>query len=257
MSLILKEIAPPLARIWLNRSEKHHAFNAEMMHRFAETVKEIGQTPEVRVVVLSSRGAASFCSGGDAVYFRSLQTAGEVEQMSRLMQQTLRQIAEGPQYYIAAVNGDVLGGGLELMIACHYRIAVSSARFSFRQAANGIITGWGGGRRIMAALGAKRALNLFLSAATLSAAEAKSLGLVDELSSVTQLEEKIRQLTNAIGAVPEAAFRAFMELYLQRNSGNLAEIETGLFVDLWFKKEFREWLENFGRKGERPPASEK
>lgn len=248
MSFILKELAPPIAWIWLNRPEKHHAFNAEMMHDFSRFVEEFRRHPDIRVVILSSRGAESFCAGGDVEYFQSLKSDKEVREMSLLMQDALRAISEGPRFYIAAINGNALGGGLEILSACHYRMAVPAAKFGFRQAANGIITGWGGGRRMMDDLGPRRALQLFLCAQTLTAKEAQAIGLIDEICPSEELTDRAGQLARRISAIPSDAFNAFMILYRERHSPRRAEIETELFVKLWFRESFQNWSENFLKK---------
>ena len=127
---------------------------------------------------------------------------------------------------IAAVNGDVLGGGCEVLVACHLRLAVGSARFSFRQAAMGVVTGWGGGVRVLRLLGRSRAQRLLLTAEVIDAAEARRIGLVDGVvEEPGRLMDEAFELARRIAANAPESIAAFLELARTYESEGIATAE--------------------------------
>lgn len=239
-----------IAVITLNRPEVHHAISEEMMTRLEEILDEIEGQPEVRVIILTASGETSFCAGGDLNYFMHLKTRQQARNMSLRMQSILNRIWSGERVVIAAINGQVFGGGCEILTACHFRIASSNARFSFRQAANGVITGWGGGLRLFRILGHK-GLHLLLTADNVDARLALQYGFVDTIVEIKALLPAAMALASRIIQNSADAVKIFLDLYRRSHidtEESLVEFETEAFTDLWVGKDFQKWINEYFNK---------
>jgi enoyl-CoA hydratase/carnithine racemase len=248
MSEILFEKQERTAIIRLNRPEVHNAINQSMMDRLEEILDELEQTPEVIAVILTGSGERSFCSGGDLKYFATLQSREAARAMSLRMRAILDRLYLGDRVVIAAVNGLAYGGGGEILTACHIRLAVPEATFSFRQAANGVITGWGGGIRLMNLLGAHRALPLLLTSRVYTAEQMREMGFVEEIIPREDLLPRALELAEVIAANSPAAVRGYLNLFRQvigNVPDSLKNAETEIFADLWMGNDFRSWLNQF------------
>ncbi|RMH74583.1 MAG: enoyl-CoA hydratase/isomerase family protein, partial [Calditrichaeota bacterium] len=198
--------------------------------------------------ILTGAGPTTFCAGGDLRYFATLTTREACLHMSRRMQALLDRLYFGDRVVIAAVNGQALGGGCEILTACHFRIAAESAVFAFRQAPNGIITGWGGGRRLFRLIGRSQALRLLLTGERIDAAGALRLGLVDQVVPADQVLPTARALAESITCHAPEVLAAFLKLARaveEMPPEKVAELETQLFADLWIQPPFQEFLRKF------------
>lgn len=134
-----------------------------------------------------------FSVGADLNEIRQLSGPDAVE-FARLGQSLMQAVEDYPSPVIAAIEGHCMGGGLDLALACHRRIAAPHAVFGHRGAALGLITGWGGTQRLPRLIGKGRALELFVAAEKVSAARALEVGLVDAIAD-DPVAEALRQLT--------------------------------------------------------------
>jgi enoyl-CoA hydratase/carnithine racemase len=137
-------------------------------------------------------GEPNFSAGADLNEIAAL-TGPQAYEFSAMGQELMHAIATFPAPVIAAINGFCMGGGLDLALACHRRIAAPSAVFGHRGASLGLITGWGGTARLPRLIGKGRALELFITAEKLSAQQALAIGLVDALAGdpVAEAERQI------------------------------------------------------------------
>ena len=246
--LVLYQLEKPIASIVLNRPEVHNALNREAMEQLQNAIQRALADKDVRAVIFTGAGEQTFCSGGDLKYFAQLTTRESGLEMSRFMQGILQLIWEAPKPFIAAINGNAWGGGCEILLACHYRIAADHASFSFRQLANGILTGWGGGVRLFQLLGRSRALHLLLTAETFSAEQARAFGFVDEVVPRQEVRSRAWALAQQIAAQSPTAVAALLEVlrYFDRGEWETARlVETNRFADLWVEKPFRQFLQKF------------
>ena len=234
--------------ITLNRPAVHNALNLEMMQLLAKTVDQVYQDPEVRVVILTASGTTTFCAGGDLKYFSTLKTSGEAYEMSQFMQTTLNRFWLGDRVVIGAVNGQAFGGGCEILTACHFLYSVPDATFSFRQAANGIITGWGGTTRLIKKLGRSQALKLLLPATEFTTVEALQMGFLDKIVHPDSLMPSVLKFARQIASKPSMVIKVFLDLSSQDDHQNLTdqfEKESRLFSELWVQQDFQDWLKGF------------
>jgi len=236
------------AVIRLNRPSVHNAINDVAMGRLEEIQEILGNRSEICAVIITGTGDESFCSGGDIRYFASLKTRGDALAMSQRMQAILKALKTGNQVVIAAVNGNALGGGCEILTACHYRIAEEHAKFSFRQAANGIITGWGGGVRLFNLIDRSHALRLLTTSATFNAQEALAIRFVNQVVPSGKAMETAFDLAGLLSRYSPSVVRAFLHILYKVEKGDIdaaVEFETERFGDLWISDDFKEWLKAF------------
>ncbi len=254
---VMLEFHAAVAVLRLNRPAVHNAINVEVMLGLEEALDRLDQRDEVRVVILTGAGERSFCAGADLNEIARRPNRGDGEAMSRRMKGILGRLADGARPVIAAVNGNTLGGGCEVLLACHLRIAVASARFSFRHAAMGVVTGWGGTARAISLLGSGQAVRLLLTAETLNAQEALRVGLVDALVDASDgLMDEAMRLAGSICANAESSVASFLELVrtYEREGREAADRrETELFGQCWVGEHFRRRVSEWKAKARNPP----
>jgi enoyl-CoA hydratase/carnithine racemase len=166
-----------VARIELD-NQPLNLVTGEMMERLDDVLDELARDREVRAVVVTGAGARAFCAGSDVKEFEAL--AGRVAQGKLLYEKYVyRKLAELPVPTIAAIEGDALGGGLELALCCDLRIASARARLGMPEVRLGVIPGSGGTQRLPAVVGPARAKELILVGELITAQRAEQIGLVN------------------------------------------------------------------------------
>jgi len=242
------EIQNKCAIIRLNRPEVHNAINDAVMTHLKGILDRLKKSPEILVVILTAAGEESFCAGGDLKYFSTLKTREAVLAMSQRMQMILYDLWRGGRVAIAAINGNAFGGGSEILTACHFRIAAEQAKFSFRQAANGLTTGWGGGPRLLKILGRTKALYLLLTSDLIDAQRALEMGFVDQVVPSNLIMETAYALAEKINRNSPAAVRALLKLTREteiEDWNSALECERNLLADMWIGPDFKNWLDRF------------
>jgi enoyl-CoA hydratase/carnithine racemase len=221
-----------IAILRLERPEVRNAIDSATLKGLEDCLATVDQEPEIAVLILTGAGTRTFCAGSDLGEFASLKDHQQGLHLVQRMEGVLSRLEDGPQVVIAALNGSALGGGCELLTACHLRLAAETAQFSFRQAAMGVTTGWGGGRRLFRQVGRAAALRLLLTADTLDAQEALRLGLVDFLAPAEQLMNEAVALAQRIADNSHQALRGFLELANAIDrlpAGEIPALERSLF----------------------------
>lgn len=211
MSTVRLEVRDRIAFLTIDRPEALNALNAPTIQALHEHVVALDERTDVRVVVLTGAGPKSFVAGADIAEFASYSPA-EGEALARRGHELLfNRIAQARKPYIAAINGFALGGGLELAMACHVRLASSTARMGLPEASLGVIPGYGGTQRLAQLVGKGRALELMFSASMIDATKASSWGLVNAVHEPEQLMEAAealaRQFIKASGDAQSAIIR--------------------------------------------------
>lgn len=208
-----------IASIVLNRPGDGNAVNMEMAQELEEIRSLINGDDGIYVVTVSGAGDA-FCRGSDKdLETLSFRPAGAIAGIDRPV--------------IAAINGDALGQGLELALACDIRLASDSARFGLTQVAQGIIPADGGTQRLPRIVGRGKALELLLTADTISANEALEIGLVSRVVPAKKLADEVTELAETIADKGPIALRYLKEAV---NKGMDMTLEQGLRLeaDLYF-----------------------
>lgn len=178
---ILLEHEKGIATIFINRPEKLNALNKATIQELHETLKLVDENPDVRVIIITGSGEKAFVAGADIAEFAHF-SAEEGTQLAAKGQQILFDFIENLKTpVIAAINGFALGGGLELAMACHFRIASENAKMGLPETSLGVIPGYGGTQRLPQLIGKGRALEMIMTAGMVDAQTAKMYGLVNHV----------------------------------------------------------------------------
>jgi len=179
------DVADRIATITVNRPEKLNALSARVIRDLGDAVNEAGVRPDVGGIILTGAGRA-FVAGGDLGEVEK-SSAIEAYRRARRGQKVFRMFERSPKPTIAAVNGFALGGGCELAMACHIRIASETAKFGQPETKVGVVPGYGGTQRLARLVGRARALQMLLTGELIDAAEAYRIGLVSRVVAPAEL----------------------------------------------------------------------
>jgi enoyl-CoA hydratase len=183
--------------ITINRPDKLNALNRTVMQELDEAVTELIGDPAIGAAIITGAGPKSFVAGADISEFVGLSN----EQGAALAQKGLDlyfKIERSPKPIVAAVNGFALGGGCELAMACHFRIASEQAKFGQPEVNLGLIPGYGGTQRLTQLVGKGRAIEMMITGSPIDATKALAYGLVNEVTSPDTLMEKTLALLQVV-----------------------------------------------------------
>lgn len=207
---LLFELSSGIARVTINRPDKLNALNATVISELGDAVTRIETDAAVRGVILTGSGQKAFVAGAD---IGELAGQGPIEGKTRSMlgQQVFRRLERCGKPVIAAINGFALGGGCELAMACHIRIAADHAKLGQPEVKLGIGPGYGGTARLPRLVGRGRALELLLTGGMIDAAEAYRIGLVNRVVPGDKLLAEAEALLRTILENGPLAIRACLE----------------------------------------------
>lgn len=183
---ILSENHGAIQIITINREDKMNALNIELIQEIGQEVARLNKEKTVRGIILTGKGNKAFAAGADISEFANFGEA-KAKEMSASGHRVFDSIEESEIPVIAAVNGFALGGGCELTMACHIRIASDNAKFGQPEVNLGVPPGYGGTQRLAQIVGKGRALEMLISANMIDAATALSYGLVTKVVSSEEL----------------------------------------------------------------------
>lgn len=217
------EINERVATVTIDRADKLNALNQKVIAELGALFTALFADASVGAIVLTGAGRA-FVAGADiAEVAEGAKTKGGLEEISAFGSRIFTSIERGPKPVIAAVNGFALGGGCELALACHIRLASEKAKFGLPEVKLGLIPGYGGTQRLPRLVGTGRALEMILTGEMIDASAALAMGLVNAVHPADQLLAAAQAmakgmtlqgplaLTNAIAAVEEGAGRTLDE----------------------------------------------
>lgn len=210
--------------ITVNRPDKLNALNLATLDALREAFMAAADDSAVRVVVLTGAGPKAFVAGADIAQMKGL-SAVEGRDFSLRGQRMMRGIEKMPKPVIAMINGFALGGGLELAMSCHLRIAADSAKLGQPEINLGLIPGFGGSQRLLRLAGRAATLELCLLGAPIDAARAQQLGIVNRIVPAAELETQTMQLAEQLAAAAPLALRGVLDCI---NVGGECGIEEGL-----------------------------
>jgi enoyl-CoA hydratase len=248
---VLYEERDAVGLITVNRPEVHNALNLQTIGELRELCLKLRAEDRLRALVLTGSGQATFLAGGDLKEFQQIKTAEQARRMIATMKEVTDMLAAFPWPVIAAVNGLAAGGGCETAIACDFRIASETAELGMRQIKLGIMSGWGGGPRLIHLVGRSRALRLMLTGELLKAREALSIGLVDEVVPPERVVQRSLELGRTIAANAPLAVRAYKRLAnatLEVPLDEAIAFETELFGPVWVSEDHEECVRAFFEK---------
>ena len=178
----------------ITRPKALNALNSEVLRELHDLIENLYRDDEIRGLILTGEGEKAFVAGADIKELAILNRAQALE-LAEKGQSLFKKIEDCPKPIIAAINGFALGGGCELAMACHIRIATENAKFGQPEINLGIIPGYGGTQRLAQLVGRGKALELILTGDLISAQDAKALGLVNH---VVAKHDELMTLANSI-----------------------------------------------------------
>ena len=253
MSLILLERRDAVAIIRLNRPQKLNALSRAMLQYLSDALKQLERKSDLRSVILTGSGDA-FCAGTDINELADLDQS-EARAASELGQSVCNQIENFPVPMIAAINGLAAGGGCELALACHLRIASRNAQFTLPEIKLGVIPAYGGTQRLPREIGIARALELMLTDEVLSAEQAYQFGLVNHVTDAADALTEAESFAESISKLAPLAVRACLKAVSHGLDLTMEEglaLESELFASLFATNDTREGTRAFLEK--RPPV---
>lgn len=226
-STILMEQEGRVAILTINRPDKLNALNASVIGELADAAGRVEADADVRGVLLTGAGTKAFVAGADIAELAG-QSPFEGKQRSMAGQQMMRRLERCGKPVIAAVNGFALGGGCELAMACHLRIASETARFGQPEVKLGLAPGYGGTVRLPRLVGKGRALELLLTGAMIDAQEAWRIGLVNRVVPAERLLAEADVLLREILDQGPLAVRSVLECV---EVGSDLSVDEGLLLE--------------------------
>lgn len=230
----------------VDREDTRNAIDLAVHDALASALDRVEADGHARAVVLTGAGS-SFVSGGDLKLIRE-RPFEETLALSQRMTALLDRLETLEVPVIAAINGWALGGGLEVALACDYRIAEAGARLSFRQAAMGLTTGWGASTRLARIVPRSTALRMLATAELIDAERALSLGLVDEVAPDGASVDGARAMARSIHECSPRAVAGFKKVLRSAYGEDAAQAraaEWEVFRALWGGDDHREALDAF------------
>lgn len=221
---LLIENLGAVRRITVNRPDKLNALNAQTLGELTRAFEQAGTDESVRVVILRGAGEKAFVAGADITELATV-TPVQARDFARRGQHTMATIERLGKPVIAQIGGYALGGGMELALACHLRIASEKARLGQPEINLGVIPGFGGTQRLLRVTGRGVALELCLTGAQIDAARAYELNLVNRVVAPEELEAATLALAEQLAASAPEALRSTLDAVI---TGGEADLATGL-----------------------------
>lgn len=213
--------------VTVNRPDKLNALNKKTIEEIGAAVSEGEKNDSVKIIIITGAGPKAFIAGADISEFADYSFT-EAEQLSRHGHNVFNRIENCEKPVIAAVNGFALGGGCELAMACHIRVASDNAKFGQPEANLGLIPGYGGTQRLAMLIGKSKALELLMTTDMISAADALSLGLINYVTTQDQLMNKCIEIAEKIKQRAPLAIagiiRSVNDFYNEEKNGYETEI---------------------------------
>ncbi len=244
---LLLDIKDNIAVVTLNRPDKLNALNEQTINDLDSIFEELKENELVYVVVLTGSGEKAFVAGADIKELNKLDmiTAKEFAEKG---QAVFNKIDKFDKPVIAAVNGFALGGGCELALACHIRLASDNAKFGQPEVNLGIIPGYGGSQRLARLINTGRAMEYILTADMISADEAYRIGLVNKVYTQNELLDKAIEMAKKITVKGQQAIRMAVKAVKAVDQMSLKEgqnLEASLFALCCGTEDFKEGTSAF------------
>ncbi|KQR69596.1 enoyl-CoA hydratase/isomerase family protein [Pedobacter sp. Leaf176] len=246
---LISELKENILYVVINREKALNALNKDTLNELADVIAFAGKTNEVRGVILTGAGEKAFVAGADIKEFSEYNAKEGEELAKRGHENIFNAIENSPKPFIAAINGFALGGGLELAMACHIRIASENAKLGLPEVTLGLIPGYGGTQRLTQLVGKGKAIEIITTANMVTAAEAEKIGLVNYVVPQADLINKAEEILNVIKQrAPLAIASAIKSIVASLNEENGYAIEIEEFAKCFETADFKEGVSAFVEK---------
>ncbi|ANH82942.1 enoyl-CoA hydratase [Niabella ginsenosidivorans] len=243
---LLTSVEDAILTIKINRPDKLNALNKIMLRELETALSELNRNTEIKAAMITGSGDKAFIAGADISEFSSLDAAGG-ELLSKNGQRLFSKIETSVKPIIAAVNGFALGGGCELAMACHFRIASENAKFGQPEVNLGLLPGYGGTQRLTQLIGKGRALELLLTGNMIDAVTAFNYGLVNHVVPQPELLIKAKSILSLINTKAPLAVAGCIEAanLAYAPDGEGYKSEAALFGNLIATEDAKEGISAF------------
>jgi enoyl-CoA hydratase len=247
--LLLTEERDGVLLLTINRPQSLNALNRELLGLIDQAVQDASARTDIAGIILTGSGEKAFAAGADIAEFAHFSPE-EGKRLSEEGHRILNRIEAGPKPVIAAVNGFALGGGCELAMACHIRIAAENARFGQPEVNLGTLPGYGGTQRLAELVGKGRALELLLTGNMIDAAEAHRIGLVNKVVPQAELLAAAEAMLRTIATKGPLAVARCIDLINAKyrskpEVGAGYAMESEAFGEMMATSDFREGTQAF------------
>jgi len=225
---IIYEEQNGIATITINRPKSLNALNAEVFHEITPLLETIAQNAAIRVLIITGAGEKAFVAGADISELAELN-ALQGKYFVKTGHQCMSRLQDLSIPVIAAVNGFALGGGLELALACDFIYASENAKFGLPEITLGLIPGFGGTQRLARIVGKNMAKEMIFTGKTISAEEARDLGIVNKILAPESLLAETRKTAQSISAKGKVSLNAAKEAI---NHGVEVDLFTGCNIEI-------------------------
>jgi len=246
---LLSEVKENILYVTINREKALNALNKETLSELADVIAYAEQSEDVSGVIITGAGEKAFVAGADIKEF-SNYSGKQGEELARHGHETVfNAIENSSKVFIAAVNGFALGGGLELAMACHIRIASEHAKLGLPEVTLGLIPGYGGTQRLTQLVGKGKAIEMITTANMVTAAVAEQIGLVNYVVPQAELIGKAEEILSAVKQrAPLAVAAAIKSVIASLNGRNGYATEIEQFGKCFETTDFKEGVSAFAEK---------
>ncbi len=244
---LLTSLEDGIFTITINRPDKLNALNKTVIEELSQAVDEVYNNENIKCAIITGAGPKAFVAGADITEFLTMDAKSGEALAKKGQEMVFDKIEQSPKPIIAAVNGFALGGGCELAMSCHFRLASENAKFGQPEVNLGLIPGYGGTQRLTQLVGKGKAMELLMTANIIDAREAKQLGLVNHVTDADTLLEHTKEILLVImtkGPNAVAKVIAAVNAYYD-NEVNGFTAEAKLFGDCFGTDEMKEGVGAF------------
>lgn len=242
-TLLLEVDDNGIATLTINRPDKLNALNKQVLDELDKAIDAVKENYKIRALVITGAGKKAFVAGADIKELSTLDPASG-EKLSKRGQEIFQKVEDLTIPVVAAVNGYALGGGCELALACHLRIASEKAVLGLPEVSLGLIPGYGGTQRLAKLAGRAKALEFIMSGKQVQAEEALSVGLVNQVTEHSALDEAKSLLNKILKQGPIAIKNAILAVK-EAESEDGFDTEAKLFGELCGTTDFKEGTSAF------------
>ena len=236
-----------ISTITINRPDKLNALNKTVIEELGAAIDDVHRNPEIRSAIITGSGQKAFVAGADISEFVSLGATQGKAYAQKAQDLVFSKIETGPKPIIAAVNGFALGGGCELAMSCHFRVASENAKFGQPEVNLGLIPGYGGTQRLVQLIGKGRAMELLLTGNMIDANTALQYGLINYVTTQEELLNKAKSILAVINSkaplAVAACIKAANAVFDETKNGFALEVD--LFGQLFDTSDAKEGTSAF------------
>jgi enoyl-CoA hydratase/3-hydroxyacyl-CoA dehydrogenase len=226
--VVTKDAATRVATVMLNRPDRLNTFTVQMFEEIERALADLVKDDTVRCVVFTAAGERAFSAGADLTAFGDASKAHHFWRVSRRSEEVFHRVANFPKPTLAALNGAAVGGGLELALACDFRIAAKRAKIGQTEVARGLVPGAGGSQRLVRTVGLAKAKELAMIGDRIMADEAAAMGLITKAVDNEAFEAEVRAFAEKLAKGAPVAMRL---VKIMLNHAGDVPIDAGLELE--------------------------